>query len=95
MDISIKCECGHDTFWYFGDYVRCPKCFNEIKETITGRTKIKELWIRRWNNECKWYSNWEHIDKQSMCIFYSIFNNFFANSNALGSSTSPDLINIV
>ena len=61
MDESLKCECGETKFWYFGGYVRCPKCFNEMKETTTGREKVKEPWLRRFNNENNQYGNWEHM----------------------------------
>lgn len=61
MNESIKCECSNEKFWYFGNYVRCPKCLNEMKQTITGRKKVKELWLRRWNHKQHKYSNWEHI----------------------------------
>lgn len=60
MNESIKCECGETKLWFFGGYVRCPKCFNEMKETVTGRKKVKELWLRRFNNEEHKYGNWEH-----------------------------------
>ncbi len=60
MEKSIKCECGNDRLWYFGNFVRCPKCLNEMQETVTGRKKEKELWLRRWNKETYSYSNWEH-----------------------------------
>jgi hypothetical protein len=60
MDESLKCECGGTKFWYFGGYVRCQKCFNEIKETITSK-KVKELWLRRFDNEQHKYGNWEHL----------------------------------
>jgi hypothetical protein len=65
MDESIKCECGNIKFWYFGSYVRCPKCLNEMKQTNTGREfEINyETWIRRWNNEQHIYSNWEHFEE--------------------------------
>jgi hypothetical protein len=60
MDESIKCECGGTDFWFFGEYVRCEKCFNEMKETISGRKKVKELWVRRFNHEKhKYNKNWE------------------------------------
>ena len=59
MDESIKCECGEIKFWFFGGYVRCLKCFNEIKETTTGRKKVKELWVRRFNYDENKYCNWE------------------------------------
>jgi len=62
MDKSIKCECGNEQFWFFGQFVRCPKCFSEIKQVKTGRKKVIENWIRRFNNEEHKYSNWEHFD---------------------------------
>jgi len=66
MDESIKCECGETTFWYFGEYVRCLNCFNEYKQTKTGREKLKELWLRRFNRENSYYSNWEHYDPRAL-----------------------------
>lgn len=60
MDESIKCECRNTLFWFFGDFVRCTQCFNEIKQTKTGRKKLVELWLRRFNNETRQYDkNWE------------------------------------
>lgn len=65
MDISIICECGNDEFLYFGEYVRCPNCLNEIKRITTpypfiGQIKQDiEIWIRRFNYETHNYSNWE------------------------------------
>lgn len=56
MDESIVCECGNDRFWWFGEFLRCPKCHNEFKG---GRN---ELWMRRFNLETKSYGeNWEHL----------------------------------
>lgn len=55
MDESIKCECGNDKFWWFGDYLRCPKCHNEYKKDGI------EYWLRRFNKEENHYSeHWEH-----------------------------------
>jgi len=62
MDDSIKCECGSSKFWFLGYYVRCVDCFNEYKQVTTGRKKIKELWLRRFNKEeHKYGNNWEQV----------------------------------
>lgn len=59
MDESIKCECGNDKFWWFGEFLRCPICFNEYKRTGNG----KEYWLRRFNKEENYYNeNWEHFN---------------------------------
>ena len=56
MDEKIKCECGESAFWWFGDYVRCPNCYNELKHDPSGQT-----WMRKFNfNENKYIENWEH-----------------------------------
>lgn len=62
MDESIKCECGETTFWWFGEYLRCPSCYNEYKQTGHGDSDcVVETWLRRFNNELKAYpENWEH-----------------------------------
>ncbi len=62
MDKNIKCECGEDSFWYFGEYVRCRSCFNEYKHTTTK--EIKELWLRRFDKENSRFGNWEHYSPQ-------------------------------
>jgi len=62
MDESIECECGETRFWWFGDFLRCPKCHNEFKQT--GPKGRRELWLRRFNRELKCYGkNWEHISR--------------------------------
>ena len=54
MDESFVCECGNNEFWFFGEYVRCKKCFNEYKNFDDG------IIGRRFNYESKSYSeNWE------------------------------------
>ena len=56
MDEKIKCECGESAFWWFGGYVRCPNCYNELKHDPSGQT-----WMRKFNfNENKYIENWEH-----------------------------------
>ena len=60
MDTSIKCECGNDRFWYFGNFARCPECGNEFMQTISGRKKNIENWMRRFNHETHTYGNWEY-----------------------------------
>ena len=62
MDEALKCECGAKKFWYFGEFVRCPKCLNEMKHTTIKKTK--ELWVRRFNHEQHKYSNWEHAARK-------------------------------
>ena len=66
MDESLKCECGNEHFWYLWEYVRCPHCFNEYKQTIkhfnTDGDNVyvyKENLLRRFNKEENNYSNWE------------------------------------
>jgi len=66
MDKSLKCECGNEHFWFFWGYVRCPKCFNEYKQTIKtfddedDISDYPEYWVRRWNKETHSYDkNWE------------------------------------
>lgn len=62
MDKSISCECGSDQFWYFGEYVRCPKCFNEMKLITTGKEKAKFILFRRFNHREHTYNyNWIRI----------------------------------
>lgn len=31
MDKSKSCVCGNNIFWYFGDRVRCVKCYVEMR----------------------------------------------------------------
>ena len=63
MKESWRCECGNDKFWFFGDFVRCPKCLNEMKLTKTGRKKQVEFWVRRYNLITHEYDkNWEHCN---------------------------------
>jgi hypothetical protein len=63
-------ECGNNKFWFFWNFVRCPKCLNEYKTTetvtMTDRSQripvnynVPENWLRRFNNETHQYSNWE------------------------------------
>lgn len=52
MDELFTCECGNDTFWYFGGLVRCPKCFNEYRQTGDM------FWMRKWKPEEKRYGSW-------------------------------------
>lgn len=59
MDESLKCECGNEEFWFFWNYVRCPKCSNEYKKTLTYKGEV-EYWVRRWNKEEMKFNNWEH-----------------------------------
>ena len=60
MEESITCECGSNKFWWFGEYLRCPKCHNEFKQT--GPKRQRELWFRRFNKEENRYeNNWEHV----------------------------------
>lgn len=60
MDESIICECGNSQFWYFGSFVRCSKCFIEIKQE-EAKNKV-ETWLRRFNKETNSYEkNWEKI----------------------------------
>ena len=61
MDESIKCECGLDRFWYFGEKVRCPRCLNEYKVTVTydDVNSYEKSLVRRFNSEEHRYNNWE------------------------------------
>jgi hypothetical protein len=60
VEKSITCECGNNKFWYFGNYIRCPKCFMEFK--MDNPTKIIQ---RRWNKKLKQYNeNWEGIESE-------------------------------
>jgi hypothetical protein len=52
MDESFICECGNEKFWYFIEFVRCPKCYNEY---VYKKGK-KELWLRRYNHINKSYN---------------------------------------
>jgi len=67
MDEGFVCECGNDQFWFFWNYVRCPKCANEYKKEydLSNHIAIKEpepeYWVRRWNKKEMKFSNWEHI----------------------------------
>ncbi|MFA5585575.1 MAG: hypothetical protein WDA02_03400 [Saccharofermentanales bacterium] len=70
MEGCIKCECGENRFYYFGDYAVCSNCSNEFKETKTNKEcvvpngtaimPVRELWMRRVNRKTGKYSNWEH-----------------------------------
>jgi hypothetical protein len=72
MEGSIKCECGENKFFYFGDYAVCSNCSNEFKETKTDKEcivpngtatiPVTELWMRRVNRETGKCTNWEHWD---------------------------------
>jgi len=72
MDESLICECGNTKFWFFWDFVRCTKCFNEYKKIIKAYTQPKlnelnefkyptfEYWLRRFDKEKNQYhDNWE------------------------------------
>ena len=62
MDKSIICECGNQVFWWFGDFVRCTRCYTEYKQTedVPGE---KETWLRRFNNDSHEYDkNWSSGD---------------------------------
>ena len=62
MDESIKCECGNDKFWWFGDYSRCTSCYNEYM----FNDENLEYWMRRFNKEENHYpENWEHFNPQT------------------------------
>ena len=64
-----KCECGNEEFWYFGEYVRCPKCATEYKQEVMVRstgfwpwskvTAFHETWMRRFNLKENNFGNWE------------------------------------
>lgn len=60
MSEGLKCECGSDTFSYFGTFVRCPSCLNEYKR-VGWHGGTVEYWMRRYNLEKERYDiNWEH-----------------------------------
>ena len=63
MDESFICECGnHINFAYFGQFVRCMKCYNEYKFITKKDISKNEHWMRRFNNEDNFYpENWEQI----------------------------------
>ena len=65
MDEAFLCECGCDELWYFGKYVRCPKCFTEMMMVLNVEAVELEHWLRRWSitedNPCGSFSNWEKI----------------------------------
>ena len=55
----IECECGSVHFLWYGDFLRCKKCFTEFKQT--GRRGKRELWLRKFNVKTyKYERNWEH-----------------------------------
>ena len=58
MDEAQKCECGNTMFWWFGDFVRCPNCYNEMRHTRLERGG-NENWFRRFNKETCSYEGWE------------------------------------
>jgi len=67
MEESMTCECGNNEFWYFWEFVRCPKCWNEYKRTTIGRKKLVEQWVRRFNKEENHYpENWEHVSREQL-----------------------------
>lgn len=68
MDESMKCECGNDTFWYFGTFVRCPKCYQEYKRTETVVRSVEvEHWTRRWSVDGEnAHGNWEHSNAEQL-----------------------------
>jgi len=74
MDESLICECGNENFWYFWEYVRCTKCFNEHKKMMVERyatggfgsssdgstETYPEFWMRRFDKKKNQYhNNWE------------------------------------
>jgi len=60
MEENFKCECGNEKFWFFWNFVRCTKCFNEYKRTQEDWNE-PELWLRRFNKKKNQYNlNWEH-----------------------------------
>ena len=66
MDESIKCECGSKDYWFFGDYVRCQKCYMEYKRELVNSLGhnmiVVEYWKRRFNKETNSYNrNWEQF----------------------------------
>ncbi len=62
VDESIKCECGNDRFWWFGEITRCPGCYNEY---MFDENNL-EHWMRRFNKEANSYpENWEHFNPRA------------------------------
>ena len=65
MEGSIKCECGENRFYYFGDYVVCSNCSNEFKETKTDKECVVPngtAIMRRVNRATGKCTKWEHWD---------------------------------
>jgi len=59
MTKNLICECGANKFYWFGDYLRCPKCQMEFKRS--GPKGRREYWQRRFNKNTNAYKkNWEH-----------------------------------
>uniref|UniRef100_A0A6M3LKK9 Uncharacterized protein n=1 Tax=viral metagenome TaxID=1070528 RepID=A0A6M3LKK9_9ZZZZ len=60
LEKNILCECGENKFWWFGSYLRCPKCHTEFKQT--GAKGKEQFWQRRFNKISHEYNkNWEHL----------------------------------
>lgn len=58
MDDPIKCECENDKFWWFGEFIRCQKCFNEY-HFDTDYDGNFEYQVRRFNHANNTYEVWE------------------------------------
>ncbi len=43
MDESTTCECGNEVFWFFGHFVRCPKCYKEYGRDGKLPSKINHI----------------------------------------------------
>lgn len=59
METSIKCKCGCNEFWYFGEYVRCSECFSEYK-TVDNQDYggELELWTRTFDELKHQFGEW-------------------------------------
>ena len=58
VDKPIICKCGHGSFWYFGDCVRCQGCLREY-----GKSRFTEMILtREWNIKSREYGQWEDIE---------------------------------
>jgi hypothetical protein len=65
MDESFTCECGKNTFWWFGSFLRCYHCHNEFKQS--GPKGRREFWMRRFNKEEHVYDkNWKKLNKPNI-----------------------------
>lgn len=49
MDKAFVCNCGNESFLYFGEFVRCRECCTDFKQTKEDGRTVN--WERDFANE--------------------------------------------